>query len=64
MSPTHPVDQRLPIRQLLTFGLQHVLVLYAGAVAVPLILGSALGLSNAQIVLLINANRNNFLKFS
>ncbi|MDU9412169.1 nucleobase:cation symporter-2 family protein [Pseudomonas sp. zfem005] len=56
MSPTHPVDQRLPIRQLLTFGLQHVLVLYAGAVAVPLILGSALGLSNAQIVLLINAN--------
>lgn len=56
MSPTHPVDQLLPIRQLLTFGLQHVLVLYAGAVAVPLILGSALGLSNAQIVLLINAN--------
>ncbi|WP_435635458.1 nucleobase:cation symporter-2 family protein [Pseudomonas solani] len=58
MSPTstHPVDQLLPLRQLLTFGLQHVLVLYAGAVAVPLILGSALGLSNAQIVLLINAN--------
>ncbi|MCU9948394.1 nucleobase:cation symporter-2 family protein [Pseudomonas sp. PDM13] len=58
MSPTsiHPVDQRLPLRQLLTFGLQHVLVLYAGAVAVPLILGSALGLSNTQIVLLINAN--------
>lgn len=55
-TPTHPVDQLLPIRQLLTFGLQHVLVLYAGAVAVPLILGSALGLSNAQIVLLINAN--------
>ncbi|WP_431484806.1 nucleobase:cation symporter-2 family protein [Pseudomonas solani] len=55
-TPTHPVDQLLPIRQLLTFGLQHVLVLYAGAVAVPLILGSALCLSNAQIVLLINAN--------
>ncbi|MGA4634649.1 nucleobase:cation symporter-2 family protein [Pseudomonas solani] len=55
-TPTHPVDQLLPLRQLLTFGLQHVLVLYAGAVAVPLILGSALGLSNAQIVLLINAN--------
>ncbi|WP_236206824.1 nucleobase:cation symporter-2 family protein [Pseudomonas tohonis] len=52
----HPVDQLLPVRQLLTYGLQHVLVLYAGAVAVPLILGSALGLSNAQIVLLINAN--------
>lgn len=56
MNPTHPVDQLLPTRQLLTYGLQHVLVLYAGAVAVPLILGSALGLSHAQIVLLINAN--------
>lgn len=55
-TPIHPVDQRLPARQLLTFGLQHVLVMYAGAVAVPLILGGALGLSPAQIVTLINAN--------
>ncbi len=53
---THPVDEILPLRQLLIFGLQHVLVMYAGAVAVPLILGSALGLTSAQIVLLINAN--------
>lgn len=52
----HPVDEILPLRQLVTFGLQHVLVMYAGAVAVPLILGSALGLTSAQIVLLINAN--------
>jgi len=50
------VDEIPPARQLITYGLQHVLVLYAGAVAVPLILGSALGLTNAQIVLLINAN--------
>ncbi|MDE3736746.1 xanthine permease [Metapseudomonas resinovorans] len=56
MSHPHPVDQLLPVRQLFTYGLQHVLVLYAGAVAVPLILGSALGLTSAQIVLLINAN--------
>lgn len=54
--PTHPVDEVLPLRQLFTFGLQHVLVMYAGAVAVPLILGSALGLTQAQIVTLINAN--------
>ncbi|MGC5699566.1 purine permease [Pseudomonas sp. NFXW11] len=54
--PVHPVDEILPLRQLFTFGLQHVLVMYAGAVAVPLILGSALGLSAAQVVLLINAN--------
>ncbi|MBF8739577.1 MULTISPECIES: nucleobase:cation symporter-2 family protein [Pseudomonas] len=52
----HPVDEVLPLRQLFTYGLQHVLVMYAGAVAVPLILGSALGLTSAQIVLLINAN--------
>lgn len=52
----HPVDEILPLRQLLTFGLQHVLVMYAGAVAVPLILGSALGLSQHDMVLLINAN--------
>lgn len=58
MKPTqvHPVDEVLPIRQLFTFGLQHVLVMYAGAVAVPLILGSALGLTSAQVILLINAN--------
>ncbi|GLZ86491.1 xanthine permease [Metapseudomonas resinovorans] len=56
MSHPHPVDQLLPVRQLVTYGLQHVLVLYAGAVAVPLILGSALGLSSADVVLLINAN--------
>jgi NCS2 family nucleobase:cation symporter-2 len=56
MSQPHPVDQLLPVRQLVTYGLQHVLVLYAGAVAVPLILGSALGLSTAEVVLLINAN--------
>lgn len=52
----HPVDEVLPPRELFTFGLQHVLVMYAGAVAVPLILGSALGLTQAQVVTLINAN--------
>ena len=52
----HPVDEVLPVRQMLSFGLQHVLVLYAGAVAVPLILWEALGLAPEQVVLLINAN--------
>ncbi|WP_107314136.1 nucleobase:cation symporter-2 family protein [Burkholderia metallica] len=58
MSPQHPhpVDEILPLRQLASYGLQHVLVMYAGAVAVPLILGSALGLSQQQMVMLINAN--------
>jgi len=52
----HAVDEVLPVRQLASYGLQHVLVMYAGAVAVPLILGSALGLSASQVVTLINAN--------
>jgi xanthine/uracil permease len=52
----HPVDEVLPVRLLISFGMQHVLVMYAGAVAVPLILGSALGLTAAQMVTLINAN--------
>ncbi len=36
---THPVDQVPPIARLLPLSLQHVLVMYAGAVAVPLIIG-------------------------
>ncbi len=44
-----------PIR-LLLLALQHVLVMYAGAVAVPLILGSALKLPRDQVALLINAD--------
>jgi len=52
----HPVDALLPPRQLGALGLQHVLVMYAGAVAVPLVLGNALGLSTADIITLLNAN--------
>jgi xanthine/uracil permease len=39
-----PVDQVLPPAKLVTLGLQHVLVTYAGAAALPLILGRALKL--------------------
>src|SRR5205823_3927041 len=52
----HPVDERPPAGPLLLYGLQHVLCMYAGAVAVPLIVGHALGLSPAQLVALINAD--------
>jgi xanthine permease len=52
----HPVDQMLPLPRLGALGLQHVLVMYANAVAVPLILGSALHLPKEQIALLINAD--------
>jgi NCS2 family nucleobase:cation symporter-2 len=44
-----------PLR-LVAFGLQHVLVMYAGTVAVPLILGSALHLTPGQVIALIGAD--------
>lgn len=52
----HPVDQRLPGGKLAALGLQHVLVMYAGAVAVPLIVGRALKLSPQEVALLISAD--------
>ena len=52
----HPVDEMLPAGQLFTYGLQHVLAMYAGAVAVPLIIANALGLSKEQLIFLINAD--------
>src|ERR1700733_13653167 len=52
----HPVDQFLPVPKLLTLGLQHVLVMYAGAVAVPLILGRALKLPPQDVAFLISAD--------
>lgn len=55
-STVHPVDERLPTGKLAALGLQHVLVMYAGAVAVPLIVGRALKLSPEQVALLISAD--------
>jgi NCS2 family nucleobase:cation symporter-2 len=44
------------VPRLLALALQHVLVMYAGAVAVPLILGGAMHLPRDQIAALINAD--------
>ncbi|WP_206812388.1 nucleobase:cation symporter-2 family protein [Paradesulfitobacterium ferrireducens] len=52
----HPVDQMLPAGQLFLYGLQHVLAMYAGAVAVPLIIAGAAGLTKEQTAFLINAD--------
>lgn len=52
----HPCDEVLPTGKLVTLGLQHVLVMYAGAVAVPLIVGGALKLPKDQIAFLISAD--------
>jgi NCS2 family nucleobase:cation symporter-2 len=56
-TPTvHPVDEKLPAPRLTALGLQHVLVMYAGAIAVPLIVGRALKLTPEQVALLISAD--------
>ena len=52
----HPVDEQLPTGKLAALGLQHVLVMYAGAVAVPLIVGRALKLSPQEVSMLISAD--------
>src|SRR3954471_20242021 len=51
----HPVDQVLAVPQMFLYGLQHVLSMYAGVVAVPLIMGSALGLSGRDTTYLVSA---------
>ena len=55
-SSVHPGDERLPGGKLFALGLQHVLVMYAGAVAVPLIVGRALQLTPHEVALLISAD--------
>jgi xanthine permease len=52
----HPVDEVLPAPRLFMLGLQHLFIMYAGAVAVPLIVGGALGLPTSTIGLLVNAD--------
>ncbi len=54
--PTHPVDEVLPAPKLFVYGFQHVLAFYAGAVIVPILLASAIGLTTEQLIHLINAD--------
>ncbi|MGB3352964.1 MAG: nucleobase:cation symporter-2 family protein [Mycobacterium sp.] len=55
-----PVDEVPPLKRLLPLGVQHVLAMYAGAVAVPLIVGGAMvsagQLEQSDIVHLIMAD--------
>src|SRR5216683_734006 len=54
--PGVPVDENLSLPKLFTLGIQHVLVMYAGAVAVPLIIGRALKLQPEEVAFLISAD--------
>lgn len=53
---THAVDEFLPPANMVALALQHVLVMYTGAIAVPFIVGSALHLTQEQIAFLIQAD--------
>jgi OHCU decarboxylase len=46
----------LPPGKLAVYGFQHVLAFYAGAVIVPILLASAIGLTEQQLIHLINAD--------
>lgn len=47
-------DERLPFFRTFLFGLQHVLVMYAGVVIVPIVVGTAVGLDDADIAKLVS----------
>ncbi|MFZ6649142.1 nucleobase:cation symporter-2 family protein [Undibacterium sp. TJN25] len=49
-------DEVPPMGRLAILGFQHVLVMYAAAIAVPLIIGGALNLSKSEIAFLISAD--------
>jgi uric acid transporter len=55
-SVRHPVDEFLPVPKLAAYGFQHVLAFYAGAVIVPILLANAIGLTQQQLIHLINAD--------
>ncbi|WP_334172834.1 nucleobase:cation symporter-2 family protein [Sinomonas sp.] len=52
----HPVDEVLPLGKLFTLGAQHMLAAYAGIIAPPFIIGTALHLPLSDLIFLISAS--------
>jgi OHCU decarboxylase len=52
----HPVDEVLPVPKLATYGFQHVVAFYAGAVLVPILIAGAIDLPPEDLVKLITAD--------
>ena len=50
-----PEDERLPLGPTYAYGVQHILTMYGGVIAPPLIVGGAAGLSGTEIALLVSA---------
>lgn len=51
----HPTDQMLKLGDLFFLGMQHIAAMCAGAMAVPMIVGNSLGLSQENIHILVTA---------
>jgi xanthine permease len=49
-----PEDARLPIPATIGYGMQHILSMFGGVIAVPIIIGGAAGLKGADIAFLIS----------
>lgn len=54
-SPQRPEDARYPAGQLVAYGTQHILTMYGGVIAPPLIVGGAAGLPAAEMGLLVTS---------
>ena len=50
-----PEDERYPLGRTYLYGLQHIMTMYGGVIAPPLIVGQAAGLDAAQIGILVSA---------
>ncbi|MDJ0394433.1 nucleobase:cation symporter-2 family protein [Rhodococcus sp. G-MC3] len=50
-----PEDERLSIGKSYLYGLQHILTMYGGVIAPPLIVGGAAGLTGNEVALLVSA---------
>jgi uric acid transporter len=55
LTTNRPEDEKLPLGSTLAYGLQHVLTMYGGIIAPPLIIGPVAGLSPTEIGALITA---------
>ncbi|MBB4930326.1 xanthine permease [Lipingzhangella halophila] len=53
--PERPEDETLTPPLLVTYGLQHILAMYAGVITPPLIVGAAVGLTTAELGILVSA---------
>lgn len=52
---SRPEDERYPLGRTFLYGLQHIMTMYGGVIAPPIIVGQAAGLSGAEIGLLVSS---------